>query len=100
MHTSLRLPSSLTRGGVRASGRVLTPHPWVPDSCLDAAQVQKLTPALDTQDKFSDTMAVDKKVANGKLRLILLKGKLGECVFTGDFDATKLDETLDAFTAQ
>jgi 3-dehydroquinate synthetase len=50
------------------------------------------------QEKFLDTMAVDKKVANGKLRLILLKGELGGCVFTGDFDRPKLDETLDAFT--
>jgi 3-dehydroquinate synthase len=49
------------------------------------------------KDKFSDTMAVDKKVANGKLRLILLKGELGGCVFTGDFDQSKLEETLDAF---
>jgi len=45
-------------------------------------------------------MAVDKKVANGQLRLILLKGELGGCVFTGDFDRTKLDDTLDAFTQQ
>lgn len=50
------------------------------------------------QERFLDTMAVDKKVANGKLRLILLKGELGGCVFTGDFDRVKLDETLDAFT--
>jgi 3-dehydroquinate synthase len=52
------------------------------------------------QEKFLDTMAVDKKVANGQLRLILLKGELGGCVFTGDFDRTKLDDTLDAFTQQ
>jgi 3-dehydroquinate synthase len=44
-----------------------------------------------------DLMAVDKKAANGKLRLILLKGELGECVFTGDFDQSKLQETLDAY---
>ncbi|KAH0969171.1 hypothetical protein GBA52_028983 [Prunus armeniaca] len=31
-------------------------------------------------------MAVDKKVADGLLRLILLKGPLGNCVFTGDYD--------------
>jgi hypothetical protein len=40
---------------------------------------------------------VDKKVADGKLRLILLKGELGNCVFTGDFDSTKLQETLEFF---
>ena len=40
---------------------------------------------------------VDKKVADGKLRLILLKGPLGHCVFTGDFDPAALEATLDAF---
>lgn len=40
---------------------------------------------------------VDKKVADGKLRLILLKGPLGNCVFTGDYDKKALDETLHAF---
>lgn len=46
---------------------------------------------------FRDLMAVDKKVANGKLRLILLKGPLGSCVFTGDFDKQALDDTLREF---
>eukprot|EP00271_Cylindrocystis_brebissonii_P002584 TRINITY_DN13315_c0_g1_i1.p1 TRINITY_DN13315_c0_g1~~TRINITY_DN13315_c0_g1_i1.p1 ORF type:complete len:464 (-),score=77.10 TRINITY_DN13315_c0_g1_i1:727-2118(-) len=46
---------------------------------------------------FKSLMAVDKKVADGVLRLILLKGPLGKCVFTGEFDATKLEETLQAF---
>ena len=32
-------------------------------------------------------MAVDKKVADGLLRLILLKGDLGNCVFT-QYDRT------------
>lgn len=40
---------------------------------------------------------VDKKVADGLLRLILLKGPLGNCVFTGDYDRKALDETLHAF---
>jgi 3-dehydroquinate synthase len=42
-------------------------------------------------------MAVDKKVAAGKLRLVLLKGALGGCVVTGEFDAAKLEETLEHF---
>lgn len=50
-----------------------------------------------TVQSFMDLMAVDKKAANGKLRLILLKGPLGECVFTGDFDQSKLKETLEAY---
>ena len=50
-----------------------------------------------TRAKFVDLMAVDKKAANGKLRLILLKGPLGGCVFTGDFDKAALTETIAAF---
>ena len=40
---------------------------------------------------------LDKKVADGVLRLVLLKGPLGNCVFTGDYDRKALDETLHAF---
>ena len=54
-------------------------------------------PEQMTVQTFMDLMAVDKKAANGKLRLILLKGPLGECVFTGDFDQSKLKETLEAY---
>lgn len=50
-----------------------------------------------TRQQFKDVMAVDKKVENGLLRLILLKGPLGSCVITGDFDPAALDETLAAF---
>eukprot|EP00897_Mesotaenium_endlicherianum_P009403 jgi/Mesen1/8491/ME000480S07847 len=50
-----------------------------------------------TIDKFKSLMAVDKKVADGLLRLILLKGPLGSCVFTGDFDPSALEATLKAF---
>jgi 3-dehydroquinate synthase len=49
---------------------------------------------------FLKMMAVDKKVANGQLRLILLKGPLGNCVFTGDFDEQALLDTIDEFVAE
>ena len=52
-------------------------------------------PERMTVETFEKLMAVDKKAANGKLRLILLKGDLGGCVFTADFDARVLAETLD-----
>jgi len=70
------------------------------EAILKAAALPVHVPAGLGKEKFLDTMAVDKKVANGQLRLILLKGELGGCVFTGDFDRTKLDDTLDAFTQQ
>ncbi len=38
-----------------------------------------------------------RQVLAGKLRLILLRGSLGNCVVTGDFDPAKLEETLSAF---
>ena len=49
------------------------------------------------RETFLKLMSVDKKVANGKLRLILLKGALGNCVFTGDFDEVTMRETIDEF---
>jgi 3-dehydroquinate synthase len=57
-------------------------------------------PECMTVETFEKLMAVDKKAANGKLRLILLKGELGRCVFTADFDKTTLAETLDAFVVK
>ncbi len=52
--------------------------------------------SMDIQT-FKSIMAVDKKVADGLLRLILLKGSLGNCVFTGEYDPKALDQTLSAF---
>lgn len=42
-------------------------------------------------------MAVDKKVLDGQLRLVLLRGPLGNCVITADFPISALDDTLRAF---
>ncbi|GBG72034.1 hypothetical protein CBR_g10969 [Chara braunii] len=66
---------------------------------LDQANLPTRPPKEMTVETFQSIMAVDKKVANGQLRLILLKGPLGSCVFTGDFDSSKLDETLEYFCA-
>jgi 3-dehydroquinate synthase len=52
------------------------------------------------RETFLKLMSVDKKVANGQLRLILLKGSLGNCVFTGDFDEAAMLETIDEFVAE
>jgi 3-dehydroquinate synthase len=53
-----------------------------------------------TRESFLKLMSVDKKVANGQLRLILLKGPLGNCVFTGDFDQEAMIQTIDDFVAE
>ena len=50
-----------------------------------------------TEDDFMRIMAVDKKVVDGAIRLILLKGPLGSCVFTSDYDAGALKKTLDHY---
>ncbi|EER99266.1 hypothetical protein BDA96_02G294100 [Sorghum bicolor] len=64
---------------------------------LKQAKLPIAPPEAMTVEKFKNIMAVDKKVADGLLRLILLKGPLGCCVFTGDYDRNALDETLHAF---
>lgn len=51
-------------------------------------------------ETFLKLMSVDKKVANGQLRLILLKGALGNCVFTGEFDEDAMRETIEEFVAE
>lgn len=64
---------------------------------MKRAKLPTQPPADMTVQQFKDLMAVDKKVAAGKIRFILLKGPLGNCVVTGEFDQSKLDETLMAF---
>ncbi|XP_045811289.1 3-dehydroquinate synthase, chloroplastic [Trifolium pratense] len=77
---------------------------WIDDSIvkrvsdiLKQAKLPIVPPEMMTVDMFKSVMAVDKKVADGLLRLILLKGPLGNCVFTGDYDRKALDDTLRAF---
>ncbi|KAF8759404.1 hypothetical protein HU200_010449 [Digitaria exilis] len=65
---------------------------------LEYAKLPITPPDTMTVEKFKSIMAVDKKVADGLLRLILLKGPLGSCVFTGEYDRKALDETLHAFS--
>ena len=47
-------------------------------------------------DQFLSLMAGDKKVLDGQLRLVLLKG-IGECVVTSEFDRQALVDTLESF---
>ena len=50
-------------------------------------------PALDP-DRFLELMAVDKKVLEGRLRLVLLRG-IGQALVTDGFDRAVLRETLE-----
>ncbi|WZZ12698.1 LOW QUALITY PROTEIN: hypothetical protein YC2023_105787 [Brassica napus] len=78
---------------------------WIDDSIVERvnnilkrAKLPTTPPESMTVSMFKSIMAVDKKVADGLLRLILLKGPLGNCVFTGDYDREALDATLRAFS--
>jgi 3-dehydroquinate synthase len=68
---------------------------------LQRAQLPIALPSSSpmNQSTFLQLMSVDKKVANGKLRLILLQGELGNCIFTGTFDENAMIETIDEFVA-
>ena len=61
-------------------------------SIFQAANLPIKSPALGV-DKYLDLMGLDKKVENGKIRLILQQG-IGKSVMTSDYDANLLQETL------
>ena len=69
---------------------------------LERAKLPLDLPVDSPMDRelFLKLMSVDKKVANGQLRLILLKGALGNCVFTADFDEAAMIKTIDEFVAE
>ena len=50
-----------------------------------------------TTEAFLDIMSVDKKVADGRLSLVLLQGELGGCVITNKFDADILRSVVDDY---
>jgi 3-dehydroquinate synthase len=73
---------------------------------LNAADVQRMHALLSASSlplkapnlgvkKYLDLMANDKKVADGKIRLVLQQG-IGKAVITGDYDADKLKQTLES----
>lgn len=62
---------------------------------LQRAGLPVVPPVGMSADDFLQHMAVDKKVINGQLRLVLLKA-LGEAVVTADFSRDVLESTLNA----
>ena len=62
---------------------------------LQRAALPVAPPAEMRPGDFLQHMAVDKKVLDGKLRLVLLRG-MGEAVVTGDFPRDVLEATLNA----
>ncbi len=64
---------------------------------LRQAKLPVECPGGMSPDRFKELMAVDKKVLDGKLRLVLLKS-MGEAVTTSDFAIEELDATLNHLT--
>ncbi|SDI57447.1 3-dehydroquinate synthase [Pseudomonas delhiensis] len=60
---------------------------------LQRAKLPVVPPKEMSAGDFLEHMAVDKKVLDGRLRLVLLKG-LGDAVVTADFPREILEETL------
>jgi 3-dehydroquinate synthase len=54
-------------------------------------------PAEMTPEQFMDLMAVDKKVQDGQIRLVLMRG-IGESIISDDYDRAMLQATLAQFT--
>ena len=48
-------------------------------------------------ETFLDLMSMDKKVADGKLNLVLLEGPLGRCVVTDKFDSSLLQKVVSKY---
>lgn len=59
-------------------------------------EYNKMMKAL-TKVHFINLMSMDKKVADGKLSLVMLKGKLGDCLITNEFDAQKLEKVVEDY---
>jgi len=65
---------------------------------LLAANLPISAPKEMTSEQFMDLMSVDKKVQQGHIRLVLLKG-IGKAVISDDYSTECLQATLQAFTA-
>lgn len=62
---------------------------------IERAGLPTAPPADISADRFLELMAVDKKVLDGRVRLVLLHG-IGDAVVTDRFDPAQLRATLDA----
>jgi 3-dehydroquinate synthase len=63
---------------------------------IERARLPVKPPQQLTQQRFLELMAVDKKVLDGRLRLVLLKD-IGQSLVTDDFDRQKLEQTLEYY---
>jgi len=78
-------------------GWISTPERERAERLLARAGLALVPPPELTAERFRELMAIDKKVMDGRLRLVLLRG-IGSAVVTGDFSADALNATLPART--
>jgi 3-dehydroquinate synthase len=64
------------------------------EAILKAAKLPVEPPKFSSK-QYLELMQMDKKVADGKIRLVLQQG-IGKAVITGDYDQAKLQQTLEA----
>ncbi|MDO7598273.1 MAG: 3-dehydroquinate synthase [Pseudomonadota bacterium] len=76
---------------------------WIQD--IDVARIRALfvaaglpilAPKGMTSEQFMTLMSVDKKVQDGHIRLVLLRG-IGQAIISDDYSVTKLADTLESF---
>lgn len=99
---------SWLHGEAVAAGMVMAAHMSREQGWLSDADVQQVRDSLAVWDlpvtapegmsgaDFMELMALDKKVRNGHLRLVLLN-RIGEALVTGEYDPNALTKTLEAF---
>lgn len=63
---------------------------------LQRAGLPILAPQEIDKARFMELMAVDKKIVDGRLRLVLLR-QLGQAIVTDDFDSRLLEATMENF---
>lgn len=64
------------------------------EAILKAARLP-LAPPKFSVEKYLELMQLDKKVADGKIRLVLQRA-IGKAIITGDYDQDKLQQTIKA----
>ena len=76
-------------------GWITSKHAQLVRNLVEKSGLPATPPVNLLPEHFIELMAVDKKVLDGRLRLVLLK-KLGEAVVNSDFAVSALNETLAA----
>jgi 3-dehydroquinate synthase len=78
---------------------------WLSDQSCDRiyrliarAKLPTVPPSELTAERFLELISVDKKVLDGRLRLVLLKG-IGESLVTDEFNLDNLNQTLSHYAS-